>query len=81
VTIPIVNYGVPEPDIFFIWGFLLVMTLFLLGLMWYRAFSSVLHGSAPRKLYKTLGESGAGPPIARAPSGNRWESSKQPRKH
>jgi len=55
VTIPIVNYGVPEPDIFFIWGFLLVMTLFLLGLMWYRAFSSVLHGSAPRKLYKTLG--------------------------
>ena len=37
VTIPFVNYTIAQSDIYFMWGFLLVMSLFSLGLITYRA--------------------------------------------
>jgi CHASE3 domain sensor protein len=55
VIIPIVAYEIPQTDIFFIWGFLLVMTLFGLGNTWYRAYSDAAESSSPRKLSKELG--------------------------
>ena len=46
VTIPLIGYTLPQTDVFFIWGFLLVMTLFGLGLAFYRNLRIVLHGTA-----------------------------------
>lgn len=54
VTIPFVNYTVAQTDLFFLWGFLLVMTLFGLGLGCYRMGARVLRGTAITSLQKQL---------------------------
>jgi hypothetical protein len=54
VTIPFLNYTLPQTDLFFLWGFLLVMTLFGLGLVWYRMGARVLRGTAITSLHKQL---------------------------
>ncbi len=54
VTIPLINYTIPQTDIFFIWGFLLVMTLFGLGMICYQNGARVLHGTALTSLRKQL---------------------------
>jgi len=54
VTIPLVNYTVAQTDIFFTWGFLLVMTLFGLGLISYRMSARVLRGTALSTVRKQL---------------------------
>jgi hypothetical protein len=54
VTLPLIGYTLPQTDIFFIWGFLLVMTLFGLGLIFYRMSARVLRGTALTTLRKQL---------------------------
>ena len=54
VTIPLIGYTLPQTDVFFIWGFLLVMTLFGLGLICYRMAARVLRGTALTHLHKQL---------------------------
>jgi hypothetical protein len=54
VTIPLISYTLPQTDLFFLWGFLLVMTLFGLGLICYRMAAKVLRGTALSALRKQL---------------------------
>jgi hypothetical protein len=54
VTLPLIGYTVPQTDIFFMWGFLLVMTLFGLGLIIYRMAARVLRGTALASARKQL---------------------------
>jgi hypothetical protein len=54
VTIPFLNYTLPQTDLFFLWGFLLVMTLFGLGLVCFRMGARVLRGTAITSLRKQL---------------------------
>jgi hypothetical protein len=55
VTIPLIGYTLPQTDVFFIWGFLLVMTLFALGLTLYRMGARVLRGTALTTINRQLG--------------------------
>jgi len=54
VTLPIIGYTLPQTDIFFIWGFLLVTTLFSLGIIVYRMGARVLRGTALTSVQKQL---------------------------
>jgi hypothetical protein len=54
VTIPVVNYTLPQTDMFFLWGFLLVMTLFGLGMICYNKGAVILRGTAVLALRKEL---------------------------
>jgi hypothetical protein len=54
VTIPFVNYNLAQTDIYFIWGFLLVMTLFVLGLITYRARVKTLYQTSAERVRKEL---------------------------
>lgn len=46
VTIPLVNYTLPQAHLFFLWGFILVMALFGLGLVCFDRGARVLRGTA-----------------------------------
>src|ERR1017187_632679 len=54
VTIPLIGFSLPQTDIFFIWGFLLVMALFGLGLICYRMRAKALRGTALTNLRKQM---------------------------
>jgi hypothetical protein len=54
MTIPLINYTLPQTDVFFMWGFLLVMTLFGLGMICYQNGARVLRGTALTNLRKQL---------------------------
>jgi len=54
VTIPFVNYTVAQTDIYFMWGFLLVMGLSSFGLMTYRSGIRALRETTPTQVRKQL---------------------------
>jgi hypothetical protein len=54
VTIPLINYTLPQTDLFFLWGFILVMALFGLGHICYERGARVLRGTALTSLRKQL---------------------------
>jgi len=62
VTIPFVNYSMPQTDVLFMQGFLLVMGLFVFGLVLYQAMTKLLRGTALgalRRKLKALAKSAA----------------------
>lgn len=44
-SLPFLKYEMPQSHLFFLWGFVLVMTLFSLGLIGYEACATILRGS------------------------------------
>lgn len=44
-TFPFIKYTIPQTDLFFLWGMILVLTLFLLGSIAYKAAAAILKGS------------------------------------
>ncbi len=49
-TVPFINYEMPQSNLFFLWGFVLVMTLFSLGSIGYEAGAIVVRGIKSRRL-------------------------------
>ncbi|MBI4428092.1 MAG: hypothetical protein HY562_03125 [Ignavibacteriales bacterium] len=49
-TLPFFNYEMPQSDLFFFWGFVLVMTLFSLGLIAFDAAVTIVRGTPSRTL-------------------------------
>jgi hypothetical protein len=49
-TVPFVNYEMLQSNLFFLWGFVLVMTLFSLGSIGYEAGAIVVRGTKSRRL-------------------------------
>lgn len=54
VTIPLINFEIPQSDLMFIWGFVLVMVLFGLGHICYSMFTKAARGTAPTLLRRQV---------------------------
>jgi hypothetical protein len=53
-TLPFINYELPQSNLFFLWGFVLVMTLFGLGSIGYEAAEIILHGTKSSTLRREI---------------------------
>lgn len=53
-TVPFINYEMPQANLFFLWGFVLVMTLFSLGSISFEAGVIVVSGTKTSRLRREL---------------------------
>lgn len=53
-SLPFLSYEIPQSHLFFLWGFVLVMTLFSLGLIGFEACATVLCGSKSGMLRREI---------------------------
>ena len=54
VSLPFLNYELPQSHLFFLWGFALVMVLFILGFIGYESYDRILRGSKSRTLRREM---------------------------
>ena len=55
-SVPFVNYEMPQSHLFFFWGFVLVMTLFSLGLIGFENSATALRGTKSGALRREIGK-------------------------
>lgn len=53
-TVPFISYNMPQANLFFLWGFVLVMTLFSLGSISFEAGSTVVRGTKSGTLRREI---------------------------